>query len=247
MDKKTFTQDETEQIMALYQQGRWVTEIAKAFDTCSYIIARTLKANGFLVTRRIETRILTDEEKAVIEELYPTRSLDFIASQLHIGRDVVTKYLRQTGTTIRGRGKQRVYHTVDGKKVCGLCKTEKSINEFSRHSTTYDGLQTSCKACQNKQGRAGKLLKKFGLTEDAYETLWQNQDGVCAICGQPETRLKFGKPTLLAVDHNHKTGAIRELICFRCNVVLGRLEESLVLCDKIKAYILKHTIGGNQK
>jgi hypothetical protein len=241
MGKKTFTQEETEHIATLYRSGKWVTEIAKEFNTCSYIIARTLRAEGFLVTKRIETRVLTNEEKAVIEEMYPESSLGFIANQLHIGRDVVTKHLRQSGTTIRSRGKQRIYPTVDGRKVCCRCKVEKSVNEFSRHATTYDGLQPGCKKCSNTRGSNQRLLQKFGIDRDAME---KAQGGICAICGQSETRTKFGKPTRLAVDHNHQTGAVRDLICFRCNVVLGRIQEDPELCDKIKNYLLKH-IGGS--
>jgi hypothetical protein len=244
MVRKTFTQEETEQIATLYREGKWVTEIAKQLGTCSYIVARALKAAGFLVVKRVEVRLLTDEEKAMVEEMYPNYSLDFIASQLHIGREIVTKHLRAAGTTISGRGKKRVYPTVDGKKICCQCKAEKSVNEFSRHSTTYDGLQPACKECQNRRGSSEKVFKKFGVDREAME---QEQNNLCAICGEPETRMKFGKPTRLAVDHNHKTGQVRELICSSCNLVLGKIKENPDTCDKIKAYILKHTIGGNQK
>jgi biotin operon repressor len=245
MIKKTFTQEETERIATLYREGKWVTEIARQFGTCSYIIARTLKANGFTVAKRIEARNLSDEEEAIIEEMYPNYSLDFIANQLHIGREVVTKHLRQAGITICSRGKQRVYHTVDGKKVCGQCKIEKSINEFCRHNTTYDGLQPACRRCGQEHSRGKRLLTKFGITEDEYAAMERTQKEVCAICGQPETRLKFGKPTKLAVDHNHKTGKVRELLCFRCNVVIGRIEENPDLCDRIKNYLIRHG-GGNK-
>ena len=195
-------------------------------------------------------RYKTDSQLTVqLLELYAQqKSLDEMAEIVGYKRSVITRLLREAGAVIRRRGKVQKYFIVDGKKQCGgPCGQERPVTDFSLHSTTYDGLQGWCRECQNRSHRNYLLLRKFGITEDDYNAIWQSQNGVCAICGQPETRLKFGKPTMLAVDHNHKTKAIRELICFRCNVVLGKVKENPVLCDKIKAYILKHTIGGNQK
>lgn len=57
------------------------------------------------------------------------------------------------------------------------------------------------------------LLRRFGITEEQYEELFQKQRGRCAICERPAETFK----TKLAVDHNHKTREIRGLLCFYCN------------------------------
>ncbi len=243
MKKRTFTSVELETICTLYQQGIYANQIAEQFNTCAYVITRTLREQGFVVTKRIEPISLTEEQHKIIEAMYPTYTLDFIARHLKIGRELVTKHLRKTNTQIRSRGRQRIYHTVDGLKTCSQCKQSKSVNEFSRHADTYDGLQPACRICSQQSSRIGRLDRKFGITETQYREMLKAQNGVCAICGQPETRTKFGKPTRLAVDHNHKNNTVRELICFRCNVVIGRIEENALLCDKIKAYLLKHNGG----
>lgn len=51
------------------------------------------------------------------------------------------------------------------------------------------------------------------------------QNGVCAICSEPETRKMKGTPAALCVDHNHETGEIRGLLCNRCNRTIGLLED----------------------
>lgn len=45
---------------------------------------------------------------------------------------------------------------------------------------------------------------------------------------------------LLAVDHDHDTGKIRDLLCNNCNVVVGFLNERIDLCDKIRDYLSEH-------
>ena len=78
---------------------------------------------------------------------------------------------------------------------------------------------------------------KYGMTLEDFEALLAKQEGVCAACGKPETRLagrgKLNlKPRPLSVDHNHTTGEVRGLLCFSCNLALGHLEDNL---DRIKA------------
>src|SRR5258708_6798851 len=66
-----------------------------------------------------------------------------------------------------------------------------------------------------------KNLKQYGLTLESYDVLLKRQKSVCAIC---KKTCATGKR--LAVDHNHTTGVIRGLLCYRCNVHLGWFETS---------------------
>src|SRR6266550_1376817 len=59
----------------------------------------------------------------------------------------------------------------------------------------------------------------YGLSEDVYQALLLKQGGLCAICGGPPKR------RTLAVDHDHKSGEVRGLLCDRCNVGLGWIED----------------------
>ena len=82
-----------------------------------------------------------------------------------------------------------------------------------------DGGSWKCVARIKKWERKSRL-QKFGLTENEYAKMVEEQNGVCAICaGPPDTRWKK-----LAVDHCHETGKVRGLLCMVCNTMLGRLE-----------------------
>lgn len=97
-----------------------------------------------------------------------------------------------------------------------------------------------CKTCHNsdqRERRARRIHKKdvyrwqnlkakFAMTIDDYQTRWDTQNGVCAICGQPETETRRGVVKFLAVDHNHDTGEIRGLLCGYCNKMLGQARDN---------------------
>ena len=80
------------------------------------------------------------------------------------------------------------------------------------------------------KARAEHLWRVYGLTTEAYEKMLLEQNGLCACCGQSETR-RVGRRKrsenvpMLHVDHCHKTGRIRGLLCSACNQALGLLEE----------------------
>jgi hypothetical protein len=69
------------------------------------------------------------------------------------------------------------------------------------------------------------LRDSFGLSLDEYSKMLEAQGGVCAICNQPETHKRNGKLKALAVDHDHKSGAIRGLLCSDCNTGIGKLKD----------------------
>lgn len=80
--------------------------------------------------------------------------------------------------------------------------------------------------------RARQLLRKYGITLEQYDILLEEQGGVCALCGQPETAFEATtregiQPKLkrLAVDHDHDTGEVRGLLCLLCNTRLGYFEK----------------------
>jgi hypothetical protein len=73
-----------------------------------------------------------------------------------------------------------------------------------------------------RRDRDQHLRRTFGLSLDDYEVLLEAQVGACAIC-----RRKPLAGTSLHVDHDHNTGHVRGLLCFRCNGGLGQFDESI--------------------
>lgn len=77
---------------------------------------------------------------------------------------------------------------------------------------------------QGKRARRNTLLKqRYGLTLQDFESLLTSQFQGCAICRvekPPHLRHRY------SVDHDHRTGAVRGILCQRCNVGLGLFSDS---------------------
>jgi len=67
-----------------------------------------------------------------------------------------------------------------------------------------------------------------------------SQNGKCAICEGTDGGHRNGEPKALAVDHNHKTGKVRGLLCESCNQGIGKLKDSPETCRKAADYLEKH-------
>lgn len=83
--------------------------------------------------------------------------------------------------------------------------------------------------------------RRFGVTRQDYAEMFHHQNGVCAICSQPETATRLGRVKALSVDHNHQTGAVRGLLCSDCNTGIGKLKENRNILLSAIQYLDKHS------
>jgi Recombination endonuclease VII len=77
--------------------------------------------------------------------------------------------------------------------------------------------------------RKYKRYKKYKLTQDDYDRMVAEQQGCCAIC--------HSKPPVLAIDHDHETGAVRGLLCHKCNIGIGFLRDDIDLLYSAIQYL----------
>jgi hypothetical protein len=93
--------------------------------------------------------------------------------------------------------------------------------------------------------RSHQLRYKFGITIEDYNRILDSQGGTCAICDRKNSTRKKGThnkqaiPMALSVDHDHKTGKIRGLLCNGCNTCLGRFRDDPALFEKAIEYLKK--------
>lgn len=95
---------------------------------------------------------------------------------------------------------------------------------------------------QHLKDRNSALRRNYKIDTKTYNNMAAKQGGKCLICGQKENRYKY-----LCVDHNHKTGKIRGLLCNKCNAAIGLVNENtdtlIKMIEYLKAYdlaVLKH-------
>ena len=77
------------------------------------------------------------------------------------------------------------------------------------------------------------LKNKYGITNADFNRMFNEQDGRCFICNVHQSDID----RTFCVDHNHVTGKVRKLLCFHCNAVIGLVNESAEILNKIIAYL----------
>jgi hypothetical protein len=75
------------------------------------------------------------------------------------------------------------------------------------------------------------LRRAYGISLAEYESMLEQQGGVCLICGCSSLDRRFH------VDHNHETGKIRGLLCHNCNVAIGLISDNPTVADRMAAYL----------
>lgn len=137
-------------------------------------------------------------------------------------------------------------------KICKGCKEEKSIEDFHFADKKTGKRKPKCKVCQaayfkqyteqnanrlrqkwriaskayhSTDKRRLRTLKKYGLTLETYNKMYDKQDGKCAICT---------RDLRLVVDHCHDSLVVRGLLCNGCNLGIGYFEDDV---DRMKSAI----------
>jgi hypothetical protein len=104
-------------------------------------------------------------------------------------------------------------------------------------ATTSTERSRKHRAANPNSARNEWLRSQYGITAAEYDAMLAEQAGVCRICGRPEVRVRQGKVLRLAVDHCHKTGAVRGLLCIDCNTGLARFKDDPELLKAAIAYL----------
>lgn len=132
-------------------------------------------------------------------------------------------------------------------KICKSCKKLRQNKSFyisyTRKGTSI--LSSECKDCskkrtitygkKNKDKRYSATIKHlYGITKEDYEKLLKDQNNKCKICLGKETHKSKKK---FNIDHCHKTGKVRGLLCNRCNVGLGRFRDNINILKNAIEYL----------
>lgn len=130
---------------------------------------------------------------------------------------------KKTGQQHYPNGKGRI------DSVCRECRLVYARLDSSKkrqaeyRKTNYDRL------------RQYKLLKRFGLTADQYDDMLKQQNNCCAVCRR---NLDSSCRELIPhVDHCHKTGVVRGLLCTTCNAGLGMFKDNPLICIAAQKYL----------
>jgi hypothetical protein len=137
-------------------------------------------------------------------------------------------------------------------KNCTRCGVVKALTEFHKDKYTKDLLYPQCKSCvktkqaawADKRSMQGKkryisrpdyyrnkhLSSTYGITDGQYKQMLAVQNNRCAICGLTSDKR-------LVVDHCHHSGRVRGLLCNRCNLGMGHLQDDVQVLESAIKYL----------
>jgi hypothetical protein len=140
---------------------------------------------------------------------------------------------------------------VDGRKACSACKRELLVSGFGRNVAQKDGLHNQCIPCARESREKHRVKNperfraaqrkyqhklRYGLTPDQYAAMVAEAGNCCTVCGSPPK----APWASLEVDHCHRTGRVRALLCHNCNRSLGHAHDDAALLRKLAEYIEYH-------
>lgn len=96
--------------------------------------------------------------------------------------------------------------------------------------------------CKDKASTNAYLKRVYGITYRQYHTMLAEQNSRCKICDGSGFLMKDCHKLLLVVDHCHKGGQVRGLLCHNCNRALGLLKDDPEIINKAAAYVNNHPV-----
>ena len=118
----------------------------------------------------------------------------------------------------------------EGSKSCLRCLKNLPKVQFVLNKSSKDGFNGWCKPCSKDSA----LLSKYSISLEEYQKQLHKQNFKCAICKTDDAR---GVSNSFVVDHCHKTGKIRGLLCNHCNTGLGKLGDSIESIKRVLEYL----------
>lgn len=174
-----------------------------------------------------------------------THSIQEAAKLIGVGYSTLYRWSTGDDPTLHTAivdGKRRVSAN-EVKRVKKLVKEQKEVCVDCggpRTPQTSKNWGRRCGPCSTTSAATYHLARQFGLTLKQYESVLEDQGGMCAICGQPETEQRGGVTKPLCVDHDHQTDQVRGLLCNSCNRHLGIVESKPEWWRSAKRYLRKH-------
>ncbi len=127
------------------------------------------------------------------------------------------------------KAQRKIYNEANKEKILAWRKAYHDANKekLASHRKSY-------RAVNKNKLREAELKRNYGICHEEQKNMYVTQGGVCAICGY-----KFTGTKDMHIDHCHKTGKVRQLLCPNCNLGLGKFKDDISIVLKAAEYLNK--------
>lgn len=123
------------------------------------------------------------------------------------------------------------------KSFCKKCRIEQQAKYASEHREERKLYERQRRINKKDYITSQAMFRQYGITLSEYNNILVKQNGVCAICKNHELAGRR-----LAVDHDHRTGKVRSLLCTKCNTALGAVNDNPELLYLMIEYLANHNV-----
>jgi hypothetical protein len=157
---------------------------------------------------------MTLEEKRIYAAKWRAANRDRVNARIRVYK---VEWRKRGGDELRAKAREyaRQYRAKNPEKCRALDTASRR-----RNAEKHRALDRQWKKKNRGKVRLWRVAKKYGLSPEAYLGMFAAQGNACAICREPELR------RTLCVDHDHKTGRVRGLLCTWCNMIIGTAKDS---------------------
>ena len=129
-------------------------------------------------------------------------------------------------------------------KKCSKCKISKSIEDFNKSKNSKNGVHHYCKTCLREfknsrynysKSKLNRIKFKYNLSKSELNDMYIKQNKTCKICEKEFDSVSEHKG--LYIDHCHKTGNVRGLLCKSCNSLLGYAYDNVNILQSAIKYL----------
>ena len=175
---------------------------------------------------------MSEERKAYQKEYYETNKEALLEKQRERNRK---HYLANRE---KHKAKTQAWQAANPERSAQLQREYRERNK-EKLAAKRKEIYEKNKPAERLQRRHAKI-RKYGLTPAEFDAMLDAQGRVCAICG---TDKPSKRDNTFRIDHCHKTGNVRGLLCMKCNSALGMLQDSIPSLQKAIEYLTRSSCG----
>lgn len=245
-----------EMLVREYVAGATLNSLAKKYGHAHQTLLAKLNAAG-VVRHKVKLKPGSDVEMQMLGAFYTNAPWKEVGRLGGVGYEPAYKFLRKCGIdttrSIRWKRDERsdsiAVDYAAGMPMADIVDKH-GLRDVGQIYSVLDavGVKELRRGPFKKRGyvslRDRELFSNYGMRLPDYAKLLGAQGGVCLLCGDIETRKgPNGQVMPLSVDHDHKTGKVRGLLCSNCNHGIGNFGDDPELIEQAIAYLKKH--GGS--
>lgn len=237
-------------LVEAYVAGATLAALSKKYGHSNQTILKKLNAAG-VVRRRVRLEKGSDIEMQMLGAFTICAQWKEVGRLGGVSEDTAYKFLRKCGidTTRSIRWKQdNRSNDIAADYAAGMLMSDiadkHGLRDVGQIYSVLDvvGVKKRRRRPFEKRGyvslRDRSLFSSYGMRLPDYYRMLEKQGGACRLCGKMETRNgPTGRVLPLSVDHDHKTGKVRGLLCSNCNHGLGSFMDDPEMIERAIVYL----------